>query len=414
MSTITGDPNQAYLNSLTHASGLLLGAYVACLPLIPRTGPLARWALGAGALAAGVLCLAVLSESSPFTQAGGIFLFSVASAVLVRLGTAGALAALPGGFPGAGLVRWIADRSYALYLWHWPLTVLASDWIRDPDGGALDSGVILLRAVVVVLPSLVLSEISYRLVERPVLQRGFRGAWATAGDSRWALAGAAALLTVTTTAAALTAPAQTEQQTRLEELQKKSQALEEKRAEKKGPASGPKETSQGSKQGSAKPSSQGVDSSEVTFIGDSVTVAVSEKLQRSYPASPVQASVGQQMWDAPEVVRTLKEQKRLGKTVVVALGANGTFTAENLQSVVDAAGEGTRFVLVTAYGPKPWIPDANAQIRAFAAKHPDTVRIAQWDAVAKGATDMAPDGVHPGDQGAELWVKEVTRAIKSF
>lgn len=58
-------------------------------------------------------------------------------------------------------IVWIGDRSYSIYLWHWPLVV----WVRLtwPDAGRP------LWAVAAVLAgTLALSEVTYRLVEQPV------------------------------------------------------------------------------------------------------------------------------------------------------------------------------------------------------------------------------------------------------
>lgn len=413
---LTGDPNQAYLNSLTHASGLLLGAYTAYMPIITRTPPLIRALAFAGALLAAVLCLGLLPDTSPAGEYGGILVFSLASAALVRIGTTGALAGASGHRAWFVPVRWVADRSYALYLWHWPLMVLATAWIPDPNGGAVEPGILWARAALAGIPAFLLAEVSYRLVEAPVLARGFRGAWASfrVPRRRWvrpAAAGALLLLTGATALAAVTAPVKTQEQASLEELQAKAQhgsAQEGSGPQGHGPAVRP---GAGDHVGETADAS-GIDSSRVTFIGDSVTVAASDTIAKAYPKSRIEASVGQQMWTAADRISRLKQEGRLGSTVVVALGANGTFTDRNLEQAVEAAGPETRFVFVTAYGRKEWIPDANARLRAYAKEHPDKAAIADWEKAAPQARDMAADGVHPGPQGDRIWVRTVTRAIK--
>lgn len=64
----------------------------------------------------------------------------------------------------------IGDVSYSLYLWHWPLLVMAP--IRFPGGGQL-------VVVGAVLVSYVLAEASYRLVEEPI-----RRSWAIGWQSK--------------------------------------------------------------------------------------------------------------------------------------------------------------------------------------------------------------------------------------
>jgi peptidoglycan/LPS O-acetylase OafA/YrhL len=74
-------------------------------------------------------------------------------------------------------LQWIGKRSYALYLWHWPLLVLL-----EARFGALSTssriGVLALTAV--------FAEISFRLVEEP----SRRNAWLAAVPRRSLLAGA--------------------------------------------------------------------------------------------------------------------------------------------------------------------------------------------------------------------------------
>lgn len=428
---VTGSPDQAYLNSLTHASGLMLGAYVACMPQRPASGPAARRATAAAALAVVALSLVLLPEDSPLPQLGGIFVFSLAAAVLVRLGTTGPAAQLPGTSGPMRPFQWLASRSYALYLWHWPLLVLTAAWLPDRNGGQIEPALAWGRAGLALIPALLLAEISFRWIERPVLHHGFRGALAAVGRPRWKrplLVGAALALSTTTAVAAVTAPAQTEQQQMLEELQAASPASSDDERSSPSPSAtpspGPQETDDdaaASPSATPTPSSSAsakegaaVDSEEVAFVGDSVTVAASPTITQRFPDSSVEAEVGLQMWDAADRVRTMSAEGRLGRTVVVALGANGTFSDEDLHDVVEAAGPGHRFVLVTGYGDKPWIEDANHRLRDYATAHSQDTRLAEWDRVAPQATDMAPDGVHPGTQGAGLWMDEVTRAIRSF
>ena len=77
---------------------------------------------------------------------------------------------------GAGLVsrflesapmRWLGDVAYALYLWHWPLLIIAMSAlnITEPHIGI---------GAAVIAVSLVLAWVTHRLVEKPLMQRGKR------------------------------------------------------------------------------------------------------------------------------------------------------------------------------------------------------------------------------------------------
>ena len=55
-------------------------------------------------------------------------------------------------------MRWVGDRSYSFYLWHWPALVIAAAVWRTPSGW---SGLLLAAA------ALVVSDLTYRFVENP-------------------------------------------------------------------------------------------------------------------------------------------------------------------------------------------------------------------------------------------------------
>ena len=109
-------------------------------------------------LAALVLCTMFASEYGTFLYQGGFLLVALLSALLV------ATASHPGGAPGKVLgwapLVWLGVRSYAIYLWHWPVFMLTRPHIDVPfDGPGLFAG----RLAI----TLLLADISYRLIEQP-------------------------------------------------------------------------------------------------------------------------------------------------------------------------------------------------------------------------------------------------------
>ncbi len=205
--------NLAYLATFTRVSGLLLGAALA-ITWTPWRWPAAgrRHLVAldvAGVLAAvGLVGLAVGLDSAtpgtyetklfivagPAVLPGGLFAVSLLSAVAIAAAV----------HPGARLMhqvlgqRFLAElgkRSYGLYLWHWPIFVLT------------DAGEGWGRLVVALAASAVVTELSYRYVERPVrsgaVSAWFRGLRAAHGSDRqsWTIAaavyGLAAAMTLT-------------------------------------------------------------------------------------------------------------------------------------------------------------------------------------------------------------------------
>ena len=154
-------PASAFFSTFTRAWELALGAALAlgAVSLLRLPGGV-RAAMGwlglAGIGAAGVL----LSSSTPFPGYAAL-LPTVGAALVIgagighhrhRLGVGRVLAVAP--------LRYVGDRSYAFYLWHWPALILP----RQYEGHELSVGVNLL----LLLGAFVLSMVSYRFFENPI------------------------------------------------------------------------------------------------------------------------------------------------------------------------------------------------------------------------------------------------------
>ena len=153
------DPSRAYYGTDARVAGLLLGAALAIVlkpGLAARIPRLPAEALGWGGLAALVLLTTQMSEFDPFIYRGGFFLASLATVAVM-------IAALHQGNAVAWVLsrpalRWLGQRSYSIYLWHWPIFVLT-----QPQVSADLRSWSLLAARLGA--TLILAELSYRLVE---------------------------------------------------------------------------------------------------------------------------------------------------------------------------------------------------------------------------------------------------------
>lgn len=147
-------PITAYFSSPARAYELATGALVAvAAPALTRLHTRLRPVLAVLGLAAIVLAAMAYDGATPFPSA---------YALLPVLGTAAVLAAGTGtDDPPQGLLsmqpfQHIGDLSYSIYLWHWPVLLYGQSRV---DGWV---GTVLLVAL-----TLLLSELSYRLVEVP-------------------------------------------------------------------------------------------------------------------------------------------------------------------------------------------------------------------------------------------------------
>ena len=175
------DPSRAYYGTDTRASGLLLGAALALMWRPPRGSRgvngvriLPLDLIGIGALAVIIVCFVRIDEFDSFLYRGGFALVDVAAAVAimaaVHRGTA--LGRIVLAHP---LLTWIGVRSYALYLWHWPIFVFTRPEIDLPIG--LYPTLVLRLALTVIA-----ADLSYRYVEVPIRNGAFTRSAAAAGS----------------------------------------------------------------------------------------------------------------------------------------------------------------------------------------------------------------------------------------
>ncbi|MDN8548036.1 acyltransferase family protein [Microbacterium sp. NM3R9] len=404
------DLTRVYFGTDTHAFGLLLGVALAFLlhgtvarrASIAGVGPV--WGVVVGALAvAGLVVTALIGGDG--SGAGGGVAFP-ASSIVASLLTAIAVtvAAWPGSWFGRALdvapLRWIGERSYAIYLWHWPLVVLATFQLT---GVGPDVAVPVSVGLAVLVATLALAAGSYRWLEQPVRRHGFRGALRLARANlharparRLATLGVAALAALAlggTTAAVAAAPRETTSETAVDAGRA---ALEQARRDADArPA----------------PAAQDVDGSQVTAVGDSVMLASAPGLLAEMPGIAVDAEVSRSLAAGARIIEDLAASGALRPVVVVGLGTNGPVSTETLQRIVDAAGPERSVILVTAFAPRDWIPGVNRDLTAFAAANPRVV-IADWAGAIAGRTDLlAADQIHPGAEGGAVFARTVREAI---
>lgn len=157
------DPTVAYFSPFTRAWQLGLGATVAVsATMLARTPAAARFVMGWAGVAAIAVAAVAFSEQTPFPGWAGL---------VPTVGTALAIIAGMGRAPRLAVARVLAlrpmcvvgDRSYAFYLWHWPVLILAGAYAGHELTVSTKLGL--------VGGAFLLSCVSYALVENPVRRR---------------------------------------------------------------------------------------------------------------------------------------------------------------------------------------------------------------------------------------------------
>ena len=149
-------PDAAYWATPARVGEILIGALLALIlhgRSVPRTG---AW-LAPLALVAIAVCVVTFPAAGGPAYQGWLPAFAVASAVLVY--GLQAESPLRRALSTRPLV-WLGGISYGVYLYHWPIYVIADEQRTGLDGWRL--------VVVQVALTLALAEISYRVIEGPI------------------------------------------------------------------------------------------------------------------------------------------------------------------------------------------------------------------------------------------------------
>ncbi|WP_131115771.1 acyltransferase family protein [Lichenihabitans psoromatis] len=139
----------------------LAGSALVLIPAMSRLGPVVRAAqawLGLGLIAAGFL---LLSPATPFPGAAALP-SCLGAALLIAAGNGPHQPSVNRRL-GAAPLAFVGRLSYALYLWHWPVLMLAGYGRTTPLPFAERLGLIALTVL--------LSLLSWWLVERPIIAR---------------------------------------------------------------------------------------------------------------------------------------------------------------------------------------------------------------------------------------------------
>ncbi|AZN39651.1 acyltransferase family protein [Paenibacillus albus] len=149
----------------------------------------------------------------------------------------------------------------------------------------------------------------------------------------------------------------------------------------------------------------------VTVIGDSIILDAKPYLEKLINGIIVEGKVGRQMFEASDVVEELKRNKRLGHTVVIELGTNGSFTTKQLDSLLEAIGDDRRVVLVNTRVPRKWQDIVN-DLLSETVKNTPSLTLIDWYSASKGRDDFfGRDGVHLKKHGAEFFANLLVQGI---
>jgi len=441
------DPSRVYYGTDTRIAGLLVGAVLA-LSWAPWRSRLPAAKSAARVLdTAGVIGLVVIgwfltrvNEFDPFIYRGGFLMLDIACIVVIAVLV----------HPAAKLSRvlawpplvWIGLRSYAIYLWHWPIFVVTRPELDLPFEGF---PVFIIRMVL----TFGAAELSYRFVEVPVrngvLNHWWRDLKSSTGQQRTQLlrrgfaVGTTFLLLVVMLSVGLRAASTNSQRAELELAALSAPALD-KPALPVAEATGNGSQTAGNKPGSAAsgPSTiptastiPGANSSatntptttlaagpdattpaavdpaqlaNAVAVGDSVLLGASPAVSAAIPGIRIDAKVGRQFDDVLGVVGWYEKEGLIPSTLVIHAGTNGIFSDKDMDRLFEIVGD-RKVVLLNAKVGRPWQDLVNQRLAAAAARHPNAV-LADWFGLASQHAEwFANDGTHLRPDGAAAFAE---------
>ena len=413
------DASRVYYGTDTRAFSLLFGALLAILwdyRMVPRRlSASVNMVLGSVSFAVLLVMTIAINGSSNFWYRGGQFVGTILT-VLVIYTVLGRKTWLSR-FLSNPVLKWIGDRSYSIYLWHYPIILLISKGIKA-------SWWITLIEIVL---SVVLAELSYRFIETPI-RHGIIGEYLNILRSRpksrqekkrqiqvarrslKVMAGTF-VLTVSLILCMIFVP----KKNALDTLQKREAKA--------------KETGKMTEEQLAKQKANGSESDDtictadltddeileglnLLLIGDSIAVDVTDDFYEIFPNSVSDTKIGRITSLGKQVLDSyIDEKKWEGEGVIFASLSNSPINGE-LEAIREKIGKDMPLFLTTVRIPHDTFEEeSNSKIKKFVEENDHTYLI-DWYAASEGHDEyFDADDTHLLPAGAKAYAKCIKEAV---
>ena len=412
-SFIVSSYSTVYFSSFTHVYPFFLGSVLATIVGVRQTTPILKrlnkvldlkqtllvFAAGLGVL---LLLTFFVKFTSLFTYLLGFLLASLATLVMIvatRL-----LHEKTESIEEPKIVSFLADTSYAVYLFHWPFYIIFSQLMGN-----------ILAVILTTIFSYLFATLSFYVIE-PLI----------AGKTTWLLekvkeiphikpifAGSIGVLGLVMLIIMILAPQVGAFETDLTVNGLKQAQTSLVRTK----------TMADQEEASRYNIAEGV-----SIIGDSVTLRATPGLQEVLPGAQIDGQVSRNTKQANELMLNYSQNKALPKIVVIATGVNNPENYKaDLDLLITNLPKGHQLVLVTPYEgdttqeTQPYVEQYASYARELAQKYP-YIALADWNQVAKDHPDIwkGTDQVHFGsdttkqDEGAKLYAETINAAVKAL
>ena len=280
--------------------------------------------------------------------------------------------------------RWIGQRSYGIYIWHWVIFQVTRPSV-DLSG---QTWALYLARVLLVLA---LADISLRWVEIPFRQ-GHVQTWFRGMKYRSPKARVRQQLSVLVSIIAVLAVTSSISISAINKSNQISQVINEELTDQE---------------------ELPVDLGSTTGLwvtGDSVILGIRSKLENKEHISLVNARVGRQ---APELLAVMRvDQSSVPSSpVIFNLGNNNALSEQTVVEIFEVIKNQPQIIVVNTAVPRAWRDSNNAIISKVASRYAN-VKLVDWGRISKDRPELfAPDGVHLSPAGSDVYVDLVLSVL---
>ena len=408
------DPSRPYYGTDTRAMSLTIGCWLAFVLPFDKTVRIDARTLSKGKKAlvnvGGWVCTLALVAMMLFTE--GYTSFSYYGGILAcSVITVGAIAAtVPQGTVLARILsvkplEWIGKRSYAIYLWHFPILELLN---KRNSTTPLAWWVVLLELALI----FVIAELSYRFIEMPwrngVPKRKRRGSKVERAQLEAAgkeykeektsplqdfvtlvkhapfVTAACGGLVIASVACCVAIPPVTVNGDNPEDKVLTQASLR-------------------------RPLAEGT--YDVVLIGDSVSLGANDQLNEMFPQGLIDSAGGRQWFEALDTYIGYRDAGVVGDTVIFGVGTNGQLLDDDIDAMMAEISPDKHVWFITVRGPAANYLRYNEAIWRAAERY-SNVGVIDWYGASEGHDDyVSDDGIHLNGEGRNVYANLIYTTI---
>ncbi|MBD7913813.1 acetyltransferase [Clostridium sp. Sa3CUN1] len=406
------DPSRIYYGTDTRAFELLIGSWLAIIcpmKIFIDRGSFSKKKsnrqknmlniIATVSLTIFILCVVFVNEYNIFLYRGGLFLISLNAAILIVC-VCNPTSYLRHIFSWKPLT-WIGERSYGIYLWHYPIIVLSTPVYEIGNPSYLRVGLQLIITLIV-------ADFSYNYIEMPIRKYGVKEfiknmklASITNRKKSYLVRRASVaiiILIIMIMTININNVLVVKGKTEISEITETEVVLSN------------KEEISDTYDLEVNSSPENNFYEEILAIGDSIMLDITSALNDKYDNITIDGKVGRQMREANDLVNTYAEFNNPNKAVIIELGANGHFTDKEIDNLLDSFSAANVY-LVNVRVPRAWERDVNKTLKRKAEER-DNVTLIDWYSTAIEHPEFfTEDGVHLESEGIEALVSIIDTAL---